>query len=132
MSEVGDAITEVRSELDASASEFMADTCTIKLISPSSDDYGGSTDNETTVASDIPCDYKAISPQQLVLAGKSVVGRTHTITLPSNANTEAILPKHKIVVGARGNTPALTFNDPVVLPSSLSPFLTVAVSLGVQ
>ncbi|HEX5704869.1 MAG TPA: hypothetical protein VFX97_16850 [Pyrinomonadaceae bacterium] len=110
----------------------MADTCTIKLVSNSLDEFGGSTDTESTVASDVPCDYIAIRPEQLEIAGKSVVGRTHTITLPSNANTEAILPKHKIVVNARGSTPALTFNDPVVLPSSLEPFLTVAATLGVQ
>ena len=132
MSRVGDGITRVRSKLDAKASKFMADTCTIKLVTPSSDDYGGSTDTETTVASDVPCNYKALNPLQTEIAGRSVIGRTHTITFPSNANTEAILPKHKIVVNARGNTPALTFNDPIVLPGSLEPFLTVAATLGVQ
>lgn len=132
VSEVGSAIDEVRTELAAVAGEFMADTCTIKLITPSSDDFGGSTDSETTVASNIPCDYESLGPQQVIVGGKVVTGRTHKIKLPFTASTAGILPKHKIVVAAQGVMPELTFNDPIILPGSLGPFLEVAATLGVQ
>lgn len=132
MSDVGNAINQIRTALNAAASSFMADTCDIVLLTPGNDDYGGSTNTPTTVASNVPCDYEALSPFQTEIGGRLITGRTHKLTLPSNATTEAILPKHKIVVAARGNTSALTFNDPIVLPDSLGPFLEVAASLAVQ
>lgn len=132
MSDVGNAINQIRAALSAAAPAFMADTCDVFLLTPGPDDYGGSTNTSSTVASSVPCDYEALSPFQTEIGGRLITGRTHKITLPSNATTEAILPKHKIVVAARGNTPALTFNDPIVLPDSLSPFLEVAATLAVQ
>lgn len=133
MSDVGDAMDEVRSELDGSASEFMADVCDVILLTPGQDDSGGSGNTASTVVADVPCSYEALKqPFDKQIGGRVLIGLTHKITLPSNSNTQAILPKHKIVVDARGNTPSLTFNDPVVLSGSLAPFVTVAASLAEQ
>lgn len=133
MSKVGDGIEKVRTKLDAKAAKFMADNCDIILLASAVDDSGGSGDTPSTVAADVPCGYKALKvPVDMKAGGKTIIGLTHQITLPSNAYTQAILPKHKIVVDARGNTPAMTFQDPVVLPDSLGPFVIVNASLGVQ
>jgi len=133
MSEVGDTINEARTELDAEAAGFMADNCDIILLTSVNDDSGGSGDTASTVVADVPCSYRSLkAPIDMRVAGKTIVGLTHQVTLPSNAYTQAILPKHKIVVDARGNTPSLTFQDPVVLADSLGPFVEVAASLGVQ
>lgn len=132
MTEVGAAIEEIRTELDASAIEFSADLCDIVLLTSGQDDSGGHGDTTSTVASDIPCSVEALAqPVTRVVGGRVLTGLDHQITLPSNANTRAILPKHKIVVDPRGNTPALTFNDPVILEDSLGPFVVVHASLGV-
>lgn len=132
MSVLGDAINQVRSQLDSAASQFMADTCSIILLTSSQDDSGGSGDTPSTVGSSIPCLVEALKvPLQKQVGGRMITGLDHQITLPANSTTAAILPKHKIVVAARGVTPEMTFNDPVVLPDSLGPFIVVAASLGV-
>lgn len=129
---VAQGIEQIRSALNRSARQFFPDLCSISSLVPSTDDSGGSGDTATPLASNVPCSYKSLSPSQLQVAGRVLVGLSHVIKLPSNAVTQGIKPTQQIVIAARGNTPALTFQNPVVLDNATAPFVSVAAMVSEQ
>lgn len=132
MSEVGDAINEIREELAIASEEFMADVC--NLWGPTFVDGGATGDSVTTglIASNIPVGYKEGGlGGQIVVGGKAYTG-SHQLKLPRTTTTVAITPKHWIKVQARGDTSELVFEQPVIIQKGLDPLLTVVASLVQQ
>lgn len=125
MSDVGDAIDEVRTDLAADAADFMADVCA--LIPPLLVTQGaGHTLGEGTPVTGIPCNHEQIGGGGVTFHdGESVVTKTDRLELPYTSQTIAITRQHKIKVTARGVNTQLIFEQPVIKPDSLSPFLQV-------
>lgn len=132
MSEIGDAINEIREELADASEEFMADVC--NLWGPTFVDGGSAGDSETTgpIASNIPCGYKEGGPGgQIVVGGQAYAG-SHQLKLPRTTATIVITPKHQIKVQARGDTSELVFEQPVIIQKGVDPLLTVVANLVQQ
>lgn len=132
MSEIGDAINEIRDELGDASEEFMADTC--DLWGPTFVDGGAAGDSETIgpIASNIPVGYKEGGPGgQIVVGGKAYTG-SHRLKLPRTTATVAITPKHWIKVQPRGDTGELVFEQPVIIQKGVDALLTVAANLVQQ
>lgn len=124
MSEVGDAIEEVRTELAGSASEFMPDLC--DLIPPSLQEQGaGHTIGEGTVIFNIPCLHEHIGGGVSFHDGESVVTKTERLQLPFSSSTVAIKREYQIKVHARGLNPQMILEHPVIRTDSMSPLLQV-------
>lgn len=131
MGEVTTAIEEARASLDAASSEFMTDLCDVSTVSETPDGYGGTTETPNTIASDVPCSYKPMSqPLERQFGGAALVTLTHLITMGSNAITKQIRPDYKIVVHAHDDVPEMTFENPVAMNSSTSPFVKLAAALS--
>jgi len=112
--------------------DFLPDTCTVKAITAGSvDGFGGEADTLTTVASGIKCLYEPIRDQPLtVLAGAAMGITRHKLFLKlDDVDLQGIGPSYQIVVDARGNKGALTFEDPRRLDESNEVVLTVSAKL---
>lgn len=125
MSDVGDAIDEVRTDLATDAADFMADVCT--LIPPLLVAQGsGHTLGEGTHVTSIPCNHEQIGGGGVTFHdGESVVTKTHKLELPFTSATVLITRQYKIKVTARGFNSQLIFEQPVIQVDSLSPLLQV-------
>lgn len=125
MSEIGDAIDEVRSELAADAADLSADVCT--LIPPALVTQGsGHTLGEGEHITGIPCTHEQVGGGGVTFHdGGSVVTKTHRLEMPFTSETVAINRQYKIMVEARGLNPQLIFEQPVIKTDSLSPLLQV-------
>lgn len=131
MSELSDAIEEARSELNSASSEFLANVCNLVTSTEVPDGFGGTVTSFTTVATNVPCSYKAMAnPMQRQIAGGPITTLTHVITMGSNAVTKRITPDYQIVIPAHDDFPALTFEQPVTVDGSLSPFIKLAAVLS--
>jgi len=110
---------------------FGADLCSLITVSSTPDGFGGSTDAPTTLASGLRCFYEAFkTPMQVSAGGASLTSLTHKITLESTVVTKAIQSDYQIVVAARNDKPALTFERPVTLDGSYTPLVEVAAVLA--
>lgn len=107
----------------------LIDLCDVVRVSTATDDYGGATSTETTLASDVPCLYEDRTHKPFQAAGMASGAMTHDLFLLSTAVTKNIQPHYKIVVAARDDTPELTFEDPIRLDESLSPLVHLGVNL---
>jgi len=123
-------------QLIASARElvgdFLPDTCTVKSKSAGSNDgYGGEAEDFDDVATDVPCLYESQSDSTLVVIGGSQSGVTrHKLFLKlDEAVVHDIGPGWEIVVDARDDKPALTFEDPRRLDESNEVLLTISAKL---
>lgn len=132
MSEVGTAIDEARAEIATAASEFMADVC--NLWGPTFVDGGSASDSETIalIASNIPVEYKGSAGNSQVVIGGNAYVASHQLKMPYTATTATITPKHFIKVQARGDTPELVFEKPVIAHKGLDVLLNVAATLVQQ
>ena len=116
----------------AAVSPYLPDTCTVKSVAVGSPDgFGGTTFTNPTVASNIPCLYEPMRPMTLVSTGGAVSGATrHRIfLLMDDVDLQAIGPFYQIVVAARGDKGALTFEDCQRLDESNEVLLTVSAVL---
>lgn len=130
MSELGDAINEVRTEL---ATEYpFADTC--NLWGPTFVDGGASGDSETlaVIASAIPIGYEGASANAQVVIGGDAYAASHRLKMPRTEVTVAITPKHLIKVQPRGDTAELVFEKPVIVQKDTDVLLTLAATLVQQ
>lgn len=110
---------------------FGADLCSLVTNASAPDGFGGTTETPTTIASSVKCFYEAFkSPMQLSVGGADLTSLTHKITLEATAATMAIKSDYQIVVAARGNKGALTFEKPVTLDGSYTPLVEVAAVLA--
>lgn len=125
MSDIGDAINEVRTDLATDAADFMADVCS--LIPPALVAQGsGHTLGEGAHVTNIPCNHEQIGGGGVTFHdGESVVTKTDRLELPYTSQTIAITRQHKIKVAARGVNTQLIFEQPVIRVDSLSPLLQV-------
>lgn len=131
MSEVGDAIEEVRAELAAEAAGFMPRTCS--LIPPAtvvSDGFHGHKPADAPAIPNIPCKVEFVSGGFQVNDAGAAVVKTHRITLPVTADTVAVNRHYKISVAASGLTPVMLFEHPVRQLSDLDAFLVIAASFA--
>lgn len=130
LSDAGEAIDEARAEISASASDFMPDVLTI--VGPQTevrDTDGYITTADSNIELDVPCSYEALTAFERQAGGQMTLSASHRIRMPANEDTLAIQPNQRLVVAARGVTPALTFDVTGRLDSSTSVFLEVAAIL---
>lgn len=131
MSDLLDAIEGARAELDSASPEFLPNVCNLVTSTEVNDGFGGTTTTFTTVAEDVPCSYKAMSnPMQRQIGGGPITTLTHIITMGSNEITKNIRPDYQIVIPAHDDFPELTFEQPVTVDGSLSPFIKLAAVLS--
>lgn len=126
---LADAFTAATSALEALLNGS-PDRCNVVNRTLTTGSYGGSTIAETTVASNVPILY-----EERIYGSTQVVGGTqsfitHDLYLISSSATRSIQPDHKIVVAARGDIPALIFEEPIRLDESLSPIVHLGAKLS--
>ena len=125
MSELGDAIHEIRTELAASAPEFMPDLCDLG-IAVKTDQGAGHTLTDSWIATDIPCDHEQISGGGVqVNDNGTTVTKTDRVTLPYTTETVLIDRHYKIRVHANGFNPEVIFEQPVPKLSATEALLEV-------
>ena len=126
MSEIGDAIDEVREELADSADEFMIGTCSIIKNTFVNGGSAGDTMAPTATVTGVPYKCKSAGHRsQTVVGGKSQT-ISHWLTFPYNDDTLAIKPEDRI---EDEDDSALVFQEPVVVRDSTSVFIKVAATL---
>lgn len=116
----------------AAVSPYLPDTCTVKSVSAGSPDgFGGEAVTYPTVATGIPCLYEPMNDLALMSTGGAVSGATrHKIfLLMDDVDLQSIGPFYQIVVDARGNKGAMTFQDCRRLDESNEILLTVSAVL---
>jgi hypothetical protein len=125
MSEVGDAVNEVRTELATAASEFMSDLCDLG-VSVKTDQGAGHTIADSWIASDIPCSHEQIGGGGVqVNDNGTTVTKTDRIVMPYTSTTKLIDRQYKIRVHANGFNPQVIFEQPVQQLSATAPLLEV-------
>lgn len=129
MSEIGDAIEEVREALAESASEFLPGTCTLIAPVKADDGFSGHTISDSELATSIPCRVDFVSGGAQVNVSGVMVIKSHRITLPVNPETLAIDGHYKIKIDAEGSTPEMIFDQPITQIDHMSPLLRVVASL---
>lgn len=128
---LSDAIEGVREKLDSASPKFLVNVCRLVTSTEVPDGFGGTTTTLTTVATDVPCSYKPLSnPMQRQIGGGPITTLTHVITMGSNSITKNIRPDYQIVIPAHDDFPELTFEQPVTMDGSLSPFIKLAAVLS--
>lgn len=132
MSDVGDAIDDVRVEIADAAAEFLTDTC--DLWGPTFVDGGSASDSQTigSIASGIPVSYKGSAANSQIVIGGEAYAASHQLKMPRTVTTVAITPKHFIKVQPRGDTGELVFEKPVIVQKDTDVFLTIAATLVQQ
>lgn len=124
MSEVGDAINEVRIEVAAADDEILADLCNLIEIGLGSDGHSGSRPTETVRASNVPCKYdEAVGSPNRLESGHVGYESTHVLTFGASADTMAITPKYIIKVLANGDRPITFFEQPIRMKGSMQVFM---------
>jgi hypothetical protein len=101
----------------------LLDRCNVVNRTATTGTSGGATYADTTTATAVPCLYEERIYRLIQAAGEPATYATHNLFLIKSAATEAIQPDYKIVVAARGDTPQLTFENPIRLDESLSPLV---------
>lgn len=130
MSKVSEAVDKVREKVAAKAGKFMADILT--AFSPGAEDRdeaGEPTNEESAIASNVPCEYSSVSTFERVAGGASGNAATHRIKMPATEETLLIDANDRLVVEARGVTPVLTFEVVGRLDGSTTALLEVAAIL---
>lgn len=114
------------------ASQFFTDLCNIVIDDTETPDgFGGTSADELTLASNVPCKYQALSlGSRNQIAGGVNTNLTHKITLPATAITKVIQPHYRIVVRSLNGQPQLTFRNPVTLDGSFGIHTTLAAELS--
>lgn len=132
MNEVSEGVADARDEIAAEAADFKPDLCDIVLVINTSDNYGGSTQSPTLIATNVPCSYESLGSSEQQVAAKILAGATHRLELPSTAITWAIKPIHRIIVHANDDVAEMTFENPTIEPDSFSPFVRVVAKMSIQ
>lgn len=132
MNELALAIEEVRAELAGASNEILFDVCDID--GPMLVDGGASGDSVSigSVATNINVSYKGLGTGKTIVVGGEAYTASHQLKMARIATTVAITPRHKIKVRARGNTPLLIFEKPLIDEDSKSPFLVMSAVLVTQ
>lgn len=114
------------------ASQLFPNLCDIKELGGSTaDGFGGTTETDSTLASNVPCKYEPLSSAvQRQIGGGPITTLTHKLILPATAVTKVIRSHYKIVVQALNGQPELTFRNPVTLDGSFSVFVKLAAELA--
>ncbi len=129
MSDIGDAIQGVRSELNTAAPEIFPDVCDVFNLTNTTDEFGNPVPVTATMASGVPCKYEAMGKTEQIIAEGEQTTLSHKLKMSVTPDTLAIKPNYRIVVAANGETPELTFENPTSLLGSFSPFMVVAANL---
>src|ERR1051325_8553702 len=95
------------------------DTCTVYNRTYSGDGTGGTTKADGVVATGIPIVYEEFRFNSGMVAGGALANVTHKIFLKDTAVNRAIKPNYVIVVPARGNNLARTFENPIALDETM-------------
>jgi hypothetical protein len=126
---LAETITSAANAAAAVALPVFPDRCSLIVPgTPVPDGFGGSTETETTAASNVRCLYEPLSKSMKVLGGAKITTQTHRITMEATSATRVIQDHYKIVIAAR-LVAELTFRNPVTLDGSFAPIVMVAAEL---
>jgi hypothetical protein len=134
MNDLAEAIEEVRNELAIEGNEILFDECDI--YAPLFVDGGAAGDsvtlNPTPVATNVGITYKGLGKgKEMTVGGESYIA-SHRLRMARTAVNVAITPRHQLRVKARGRTPVLVFERPVIDEDSVSPLLELNAVLVIQ
>ena len=107
----------------------LIDRCNVINRTYAPDNTGGSTLTDTTVASSIPCLIEKRTFRSTQLAGGQISNIDHDLYMIASSVTRNIKPSYIINVLARGDNPARTFEQPVLLEETLGPLVVVGATL---
>lgn len=105
------------------------DVCTVYSRTFTNDNTGGTTQSDTAVASDVPIIYTERTFNSSQIAGGSQSHVTHELFLLPSAAVIAIKPNYVIVVDARDDIGALTFEQPVVIDNTFDMLVHIGAML---
>ena len=129
MSDIGDAIQGVRSELNTAAPEIFPDVCDVFNVTNTTDAFGEPVPVITTVVSGVPCKSQAMGSSEQIIAEGEQTTLSHKLKMGITPSTVMIKPNYRIVMAANGDVPEQTFENPTSLIDSFSPFMVLAANL---
>lgn len=126
MSELGDAIVEVRNELAAEAEGFMPDLC--DLIKETFVEGGATGDSKqpSAIATDIPCSFRSLGQNNQLVVGGVTYTATHEIEMPFTDETALITPEYRISLTPGNGDAVKIFQQPVIRDESMSALVVIA------
>lgn len=128
--DLADDIEDARAEVDDAGPDIFTDLCNIIAPTSAPDGFGGTTQTDSTIASNVPCSYKAMkSPMQLQIGGGGLTTLSHEIKMGQNAVTKLIRPHYRIVILAHHGKPEQTAHNPVTLDGSTDVFMFIGAAI---
>jgi hypothetical protein len=130
MTLISDAIAQAQALITTYG--LLLDTCTVKApTAGAADGFGGEADTLTTVATGVKCAFEWTRELALAVYGGAVTGtiRTEIYLELSDVDLQSIGTGWQVIINARGNKPALTFEDPRRLDESNEILLAVSAKL---
>ncbi|MEK6281873.1 MAG: hypothetical protein AABN95_16085 [Acidobacteriota bacterium] len=128
--DLADDIEDARTEIDDAGPDIFTDLCNLIAPTSAADGFGGSTQTDVVVASNVPCSIKAMrSPMQIQIGGGGITTLTHEIKMGQNAVTKLIRPHYKIVILAHHGKLEVTAHNPVTLDGSMDVFMIIGAAI---
>jgi hypothetical protein len=106
----------------------MPDLCTISGPGVETrDSFGEISTADASIATNVPCEYSALSVYERQSGGETAQTATHKLKLPATAETLAIGGSARGVIAARGASPEMSFEVTGRLDDSTGIFLWLAI-----
>lgn len=123
---LADTITSAASAAAAVALPAFPDRGSLKEVGASTPDgFGGTTETQRTLASNLRCLYEPLGKSEKTLAGAQITTQTHRITMEATEQTRAIRNDQTFVIAPR-LVGELTFENLVTLDGSFAPVVMIA------
>jgi hypothetical protein len=132
VSDLGEAIDEIRAAYAEAMPDFMPDVCTVSVpggVTNAGDGTWGT--GATSNTADVPCKYEPLNAFERAQAGRVAAFADHRLTLPAVWQGAALIvpPDATVTVAARGVNPQRVFTVTGPLYSSSDLTLAVAAKL---
>ncbi len=122
---LADTITSAASIAARVALQTFPDLCTVYSVTSTPDGFGGTSETLVSAIDDVQCFYEPLSQREQQIAGAQIPLYTHRVMMPATPETLAIKPSYRIVIAERGDTPELTFENPLPETGSFTPLMKV-------
>jgi hypothetical protein len=116
------------------ATPFLIDLCDVLTVTMVSDGFSGKTlGSPSAVLSDLACMVEELggAGAQTIIGGETYIS-SHRIFVKTSPTILGLTPRHQIRVHARGDTPVMIFEQPIVKKETFSPLITIYCTLVQQ
>lgn len=125
MNSITSLIEDFRAQSTSLANDFFPDLCDVLVLQQISDGHSGHTEQEASVATNIPCLYASAAPGSQIVVEGQTYGATHRVSFPYNSYTLGLTSKNVLLIHARGSEPAFRLEMPVRAKGSALAFVRV-------